>query len=57
MFLYVDTLNLRINSKLLTDQAGWNYFNEYYKLALTSDSKDELHSTYVAINNAIDRLN
>ena len=57
MFLYVDTLNRSINSKLLTDQTGWNYFNEYYELALTSESKDELYNTYVTINNAIDRLN
>ena len=56
IFLYVDTLNQSINSKLLTDETGLGYFNTHYELALKSDSKDEIHSAYVIINNAIDRL-
>ena len=40
----------------MTDETGWGYFNTHYELALKSDSKDEIHSAYVTINNAIDRL-
>ena len=56
LFLYIDSLNKGINSKLISDENGWKYFNDYYAMALKSKSDDENYEVYVEINNAIQRL-
>ena len=56
VYLYVETINKSINSKLIDNQTGWSFFNDHFELAARSKSKDEIHSAYVTINNAIIRL-
>ncbi len=56
LFVYIDALNDSINSKLITNKNGWDYFNEYYEIALENDKNDLSKDAYIEINNAIMRL-